>query len=71
MFQEHDITISKRFPIKGRMNLELRAEILNAFNNVNFVPVGGLGNQLSGYEITNLTGTNVARVVQFIARFNW
>jgi hypothetical protein len=71
LFQEHDITISKRFPIKGRMNFELRAEILNAFNNVNYVPVGGLGNQLTGYEVTQLTGTNVARVMQIIMRFNW
>jgi hypothetical protein len=71
LFQEHDITISKHFPIKGRMNLELRAEVLNAFNNVNFVPVGGLGTQLTGYEITALTGTNTARVMQLIVRFNW
>ncbi|MEW5982628.1 MAG: carboxypeptidase regulatory-like domain-containing protein [Acidobacteriota bacterium] len=71
MFQEHDITVSKRITIKGRTNLELRAEILNAFNNTNFVPVGGLGTQLASYEITSLTGTNTARVMQFIVRFNW
>ena len=71
MFQEHDITISKRTRLKGRTNVELRAEILNAFNNRNFVPVGGLGTQITGYEITSLTGTNVARTMQLIVRFNW
>jgi hypothetical protein len=71
LFQEHDITISKHFPIKGRMNFEVRAEVLNAFNNVNYVPVGGLGTQITGYELTSLTGTNVARVMQIILRFNW
>jgi hypothetical protein len=71
VFQEHDITISKHFPIKGRMNFETRVEILNAFNNVNYVPVGGLGTQITSYEATALTGTNVARVMQLIFRFNW
>ncbi|MEW5982627.1 MAG: TonB-dependent receptor [Acidobacteriota bacterium] len=71
MFQEHDITVSKRITIKGRTNLELRAEILNAFNNTNFVPVGGLGTQLASYELVSLTGTNTARTTQIILRFNW
>lgn len=70
-FQEHDITISKRIRLKGRTNIEFRAEILNAFNNTNFVPVSGIGNQIASYEITSLTGANTARVMQFVFRVNW
>jgi hypothetical protein len=80
VFQNYDISLLKQVPIKGRANVELRFEILNAFNNVNFVPVG-LGNNTTinpqnpnnpnGYEVTQLTGTNVARVMQIVARINW
>ena len=43
MFQQHDISLAKRIRIFGRSDFEFRAEMLNALNNVNFVPVGGLG----------------------------
>ena len=45
--------------------------MLNAFNNHNFVPVGGLGSTLNSYEVTALTGTNTARVIQLVSRINW
>ncbi len=49
--------------------------MLNAFNNANFVPVGGIGNNvgatLNNYEVTGLTGTNTARVIQLVTRINW
>jgi hypothetical protein len=71
MFQQHDIRISKRTPIMGRVNLEFAAELLNAFNHPNFVPVGGLGNDIADYEVTGLTGTNTSRVIQLVTRLNW
>ena len=71
MFQQHDISITKRTSLVGRTNLELRAEILNAFNQANFVPVAGLGNDIADYEVTALTGTNTSRVIQLVARINW
>ena len=40
--------------------------MLNAFNNANFVPVGGIGATLNNYEVTGLTGTNTARVIQLV-----
>ena len=55
----------------GRTNLEFRFEMLNAFNNVNFIPVGGLGSVLNNYEVTQLTGNNLSRVIQIVTRFNW
>jgi hypothetical protein len=71
MFNQHDIRISKRTPIVGRVNFEFAAELLNAFNHPNFVPVGGLGNDISDYEVTGLTGTNPSRVIQLVTRINW
>jgi carboxypeptidase family protein/TonB-dependent receptor-like protein len=70
-FQQHDIRISKRTPIVGTVNVEFAAELLNAFNHPNFVPVGGIGNDIANYEVTGLTGTNTARVIQFVTRINW
>jgi hypothetical protein len=45
--------------------------MLNAFNHVNFVPVGGIGNAIANYRVTGLNGTNTSRVVQFVFRANW
>jgi hypothetical protein len=71
MFQQHDISIAKKVRLAGRTDFEFRAEMLNAFNNVNFVPVGGIGNAIANYRVTGLTGTNTSRVIQLVARFNW
>jgi hypothetical protein len=75
MFQQHDISIAKRVKVVGRTNFEFRLEMLNAFNNANFVPVSGIVNNsgatLNNYEVTGLTGTNTARVIQLVSRFNW
>ena len=70
-FKQYDFRISKRTPIVGRVNFEFAAELLNAFNHPNFVPVGGLGSDISNYEVTALTGTNTARVIQLVTRINW
>ncbi len=71
MFQNYDISLAKRVPVVGRTNIEFRFEMLNAFNNANFVPVGGIGSVLNNYEVTNLTGNNLSRVIQLVTRFNW
>jgi len=71
MFQNYDVSVAKRVTVVGRTNVEFRFEMLNAFNNANFVPVGGIGSVLNNYEVTNLTGNNTARVIQLVTRFNW
>lgn len=71
LFHEFDLSVAKRVPIVGRTSVEFRAEALNVFNRANFTAVGGLGSTLSDYEVTDLTGTNAARVLQLVARFNW
>ena len=73
IFKSFDLSVLKRVPIKGRVNAEVRFEVLNAFDNVNFVPVG-LGtnpNNPNNYEVTQLTGTQTARTTQIVFRLNW
>ena len=80
MFRQFDLRFSKRTKLVGRTDFEVAAEMLNAFNQANFVPVGigsssqannPLGNTISSYEVTALTGTNNARVIQLVTRINW
>ena len=71
MFQNYDFSVAKRVKVVGRTNVEFRFEMLNAFNNANFVPVGGIGSVLNNYEVTDLTGNNLSRVIQIVTRFNW
>jgi hypothetical protein len=72
LFKQFDIAVSKRIALFGSANLELRAEALNAFNHVNFVPVNGISEtDLTDWEVTGLTGTNAARVLQLVGRFNF
>ncbi len=49
-----DISLVKRFKLKGNATIDFRAELLNAFNHANFVPVTGSGT-LVGFD--NRTGT--------------
>ena len=85
MFKQFDISVVKRFDLFGSTNAEFRIDVLNAFNNANFVPVAGtmsvngtainnnrpLGDDPDEYEVTDLTGTNTARVIQLVARFRF
>ena len=41
MFKQFDISVVKRFDLFGSTNAEFRIDVLNAFNNANFVPVAG------------------------------
>ena len=71
LFQQHDISVAKRIALWGRSNVEFRLEMLNAFNQHNFVPVAGISDDPTDYLVTGLTGTNAARVVQIVSRINW
>ena len=62
MFRQTDLRFSKRTRIVGRTDFELAAEMLNAFNQANFVPVGignsgaTQGNTIANYEVTDADG---------------
>jgi hypothetical protein len=76
----HDIRISKRTTIVGRVNLEFATELLNAFNHPNFLPLASVnnalttgigGSTLTGFQLTNLVGTDTRRTIQLVGRVNW
>jgi hypothetical protein len=71
MYQQHDISVSKRVRLVGQSNFEFRLEMLNAFNNANFTPVAGVGTNINNYEVTGVTGTNTSRIIQLVSRINW
>jgi len=79
MYKQFDLSLVKRVDIVGRVNGEVRLDALNVFDNVNFSPVSGLtfatnrasGSAPASYEVTGLTGTNTARVLQLVTRIRW
>jgi hypothetical protein len=80
MFRQTDLRFSKRVRLVGKTDFEIGMEMLNAFNQANFIPVGigsssqagsPQGNSIAQYEVTALTGTNTSRLIQFVGRINW
>jgi len=70
-----DLSAVKRVRLFGDSNFEFRAEMLNAFNHPNFVPIIGLNNGVpstnaDNYRITTVQ-ENSSRIVQLGFRVNW
>jgi len=79
-FVRFDVGFTKRFPIKGPMNIEVRADILNLFDNVNFDSFNTDTSPGSGANIFQITTayqdmSNTydpgGRIGQLMIRFNW
>jgi hypothetical protein len=73
-----DISLAKRFPFGGRRNFELRLDVMNVFNTVNFVTPtylastnATLGQVTSGYTDMSNTFDPGGRLGQVVLRFNW
>jgi hypothetical protein len=73
MYKSFDVGIQKQFNVKGNVKLVFRAELLNAFNFVNFTPVATASSAANAYEVTQTVGdvNNGARVAQLVLRLNW
>jgi hypothetical protein len=83
LFSRWDMRINKRFPIRGRANVELIAEVLNVFDTINFNHGGTTTNVLnpnngqntfrvtSAYTDINTTFDPGGRVGQLVWRINW
>jgi hypothetical protein len=77
MFTRFDMTIAKKFPITSKTNFELRVDVMNIFDNVNFDPVATAGaaadiNQVtSGYQDISNTFDPGGRLAQIGLRFSW
>jgi hypothetical protein len=72
-----DLSAVKRTTLFGRTNFEFRAELLNAFNNINYVAVAQTGNSATSNQVTaaardvNNTQNPGGRLVQFVWRVTW
>jgi len=82
MFRQTDLLFSKRTRVTARTNIQVGLNVLNLFNQPNFVPVGQVGgntsisaanatNVLGNYEVTQLAGTNTSRLIELFMRVNW
>jgi hypothetical protein len=71
-----NLGISKQFVLPGRFRLEMRAEMLNAFNTPYFTPVSGtfvssfltVGSNPDAFEVTN---ADSGRIVQLVGRISF
>ena len=76
-FTRFDVGLAKRIPLQGRTNLEVRFEVLNLFDNINFNNAGnpGAGETIfqvtSHYQDPDNTFDPGGRLGQFMLRFNW
>jgi len=76
-FTRIDVGVTKRFNIKGTMNLEVRGDVLNLFDNINFNPVANPGSGATIFQVTSAytdasnTYDPGGRLGQLMIRFNW
>jgi hypothetical protein len=86
-FTRFDIGVTKRFPIRGSMNFELRVDVLNVFDNINFDPYevrtdsaansiadfssANFGQVTGAYQDTSNTFDPGGRLGQLMFRINW
>jgi hypothetical protein len=64
-----DFTMLKNFKFGERMKLQVRGELFNAFNSIQFVP--GQFIDISSTTFGRVTGATGARVAQFALRFSF
>jgi hypothetical protein len=80
-FTRFDLSLVKKTRIRESVNVEFRAEFLNAFNHINFITnsftqVGGFtsdnfGQINTAYQDTANTNETGARMIQLVLRFNF
>ena len=76
-WQRHfDLALTKKTRIGERANIEVRAQALNVFNIVNFLPGGnststGFGQITSAYQDLSGTVDEGGRILEFILRVNF
>ena len=76
-FTRVDIGVTKRFKIRGNTNFEIRADLLNVFDNINFDPVsvsnGGatIFQADEAYRDPDNTFDPGGRLGQLAFRLNW
>ncbi len=77
LFSRWDMRLTKRFPLKGRVNLEFTGEVLNVFDNINFNHSVNFNNGVDTFRVTtaytdiNTTFDPGGRIGQLVWRINW
>jgi hypothetical protein len=72
-----DLAFVKRFNVGGTRRIEARMDLYNVFNTINYIPLTGLANSLSGWEVTtamrdaNASQDPGGRITSFGLRFTW
>ena len=76
-FTRVDIGVTKRFPTGGRTSAEVRFDVLNLFDNINFDPVANPGGGATIFQVTtayrdpNNNFDPGGRLGQISFRFSW
>jgi hypothetical protein len=76
-FTRFDVGLAKRIPLQGRTNLEVRFEVLNLFDNINFNNAANPGDGATIFQVTSHyedpdnTFDPGGRLGQFMLRINW
>ncbi len=76
-FTRFDVGVTKRFNVRGTMNIEVRGDVLNLFDNVNFNPAANPGGGATIFQVTSAyrdpsnTYDPGGRLGQLMIRFNW
>jgi hypothetical protein len=77
MFTKFDMSFRKTFPLRGRANVQLQLDVLNAFNAINFTPVFNPGEGATIFQVTSAyldldnTFDPGGRLGQIVWRINW
>jgi hypothetical protein len=76
-FSRVDFGVTKKFGMGGTRNVEVRFDMLNLFDNINFNPVANPGTGATIFTVTSAytdasnTYDPGGRLGQFMIRFNW
>lgn len=82
-FTRFDVGVTKRFNVRGTMNIEVRGDVLNLFDNINFNPINPAAfanpqfasatffQVTSAYTDASNTYDPGGRLGQLMIRFNW
>ncbi|MEI6669991.1 MAG: carboxypeptidase regulatory-like domain-containing protein [Acidobacteriota bacterium] len=78
-FGRVDLSVVKKVHLPARMNAEIRLDIINALDTINFIPIGmpGTNTTFSNWQVTSAYRDNNqqqdpgGRLLQLVTRFSW
>jgi hypothetical protein len=76
-FTRFDVGVQKKFPLVGRVNIEVRLDVLNVLDNINFTPLANPGEEANIFQTTSAytdssnTYDPGGRLGQLMFRLNW